>query len=676
MSDSSASFEGSLFDSRPVAAVRPSAPSGGGGLLRWGAPAALVLLVFVTFMPALDAGLVDWDDDDLLLYETRYQAINADTLRWMFTTSYAGHFQPLTWLSYAMDWALWKRETAGYHLTNVVLHIVTVVLFYFVTLRLLTWRRGERAPPDRPARIGAFVAAALYALHPLRVESVVWLAERRDVLSGALYLGSVLCYLRYAAGRGAEASGKRRRLAYAGAVALCALSLLAKATAVTLPVVLLILDRYPLRRWRGRPSRTVWLEKVPFFLLAIPAGVRAIIAQQDAGAIATLAQHGVLARLGQTVYGLVFYLHKTLVPSQLGPLYEIPPNDVLLGTSLGVRAGVLAGILVLVWALRRRIPAVVTAFGIYLVLLLPVIGIVQSGPQLVADRYSYLATMGWFVMAGAGVRRLMQTARWRGSANVRAGTVLGLALVMTGSARATFRQCDAWLSPFTLWTHAVRVSPQSAIAHTNLGDVYLRIDDFPDAFEQYQAALQLNPYDAVALHRLGDIYARFDQPYEAIRHYLHSLSIDPNRRRACFSLARLLVRVGRPRDAVRVLEDGIRRHPEAVELLEYLASLRATHADPAVRDAEEALRLMRYVLKRVDVRREPRTLLTLAAGYAELGDFDKAVETARAGLLLARRQGYVPLVKEFERRLRFFERGQPFYVGASEPSPSTGSATP
>ena len=224
---------------------------------RYVIPAALVVLVVLSFMPALLAGFVDWDDDYLLLGNTRHQALTGENIAWMFTTSYSGHFQPLTWLSYAADYALWTHLDLdlefGYHLTNVLLHAAAVVVFYFLTrVLLVTAVAGglhDRAHViSRPIVLSSAFAAVLFAIHPLRVESVAWLAERRDVLSGVLVLLSVWLYVVYA---GRSSSGLVARRFYLAALAFCAASLMSKASAMTLPFVLLVLDVYPVRRLGG-----------------------------------------------------------------------------------------------------------------------------------------------------------------------------------------------------------------------------------------------------------------------------------------------------------------------------------------------------------------------------------------------------------------------------------------
>ncbi|UCC30202.1 MAG: tetratricopeptide repeat protein [Phycisphaerales bacterium] len=648
-------------------AARTAAPT----VWRFIVPVALAVLVAIVFVPALDATFVDWDDDDLLFYNTRYRTLSADSLRWMFTTSFAGHFQPLTWLSYSLDWVLWKHELFGYHLTSVVLHALTAVGLYFLARRLLTADSGDNsAIMSTPVVLSAGFAATLFAVHPLRAESVAWLAERRDVLGGLFYVLAVGCYLRYAGaahGRRALESVSSGRYWYVAAVASCTLSLLAKASAVTLPLVLVILDVYPLRRWgRGRNRRSgagrgTVIDKLPFFVLAVAAGWRAIIAQEEGGALYSFAQHHIWARLAQASYGLMFYLWKTLWPTNLGPIYEIPPRGVLFGPMLWISLVVLATIGFTAMRTRRRLPAIPAALAVYVVVLFPVLGFAQSGPQLVADRYSYLSCMGLAVLAGAGLLRLLQTEARRRNRNRRAILSLAAALVLAALARATYAQAGVWLSAGVLWAHGVRVSPNSAVAHTNYADALVRTDVlFTDAARHYHRALELNPFDPVALHHLADLFRRVGEIDDAIRYYLRALQVDPNRKEACFSLARLLTGTDRPQQAVEVLRDGATRHPEALDLVDYLAQLLSTHRDENVRNGEEAVKWATHV-SRAHNDANPKSLLTLATAYAEAGRFDEAADTARRALELAERNGDDRLSSELQRRLTLFHQGRPYH---------------
>jgi tetratricopeptide (TPR) repeat protein len=637
-------------------------------------PPALTLLILLVFMAALDAGFVDWDDDYLIDYNTHYRTLSAESLRWMFTTSFGGHFQPLTWLTHTLDWTLWRGETFGYHLTSVLLHAFTSVAFYFVVRRLLALAGGNSgATRSSPVVLCAAFAAALFAVHPLRVESVAWLAERRDVLAGFFYVLGVAFYLRYAAqdrSRSARAASSAGWWSYGAAIAACALSLLAKASAVTLPVVLLILDIYPLRRWRfgggSRPlmpsARRVWIEKIPFFVLAAAAGVRAVIAQSDGGALYSLTEHDLWARCAQATYGLTFYVWKTLSPTNLGPLYEIPAREVLFGRMLWISLAVTIVGGVAVARTRRHRPAIAAVFAAYVVILFPVLGFLQSGPQLVADRYSYLSCMGFAVLAGGGLLRLLSTRRGGRGSRLRPLFALPAAVLIAGLARATDEQAKHWLAPHTLWKRGVQISPRSAIAHTNYADSLVSLAlpaAATAAARHYERALELNENDPVALHHFADLHNSSGSGDKAIGLYIKALRIDPNRQRACSSLARLLLSRDRAGEAVEVLRDGARRHPDALDMIGTLATILCTHPDERVRDAEEAVKWALHVSMARTFSHAPSEL-TLATAYAEAGRFDEAVQTAEHAVGLARRAGDLYLVNELQRRAKLF-RGHERY---------------
>lgn len=666
-----------------LTSTRPSA-------WRFVVPIALVILVLLVFMPALDAGLVDWDDDDLLIFNTRHRTLDADSLRWMFTTSYSGHFQPLTWLTYSLDWALWRRDVFGYHLTDlfgmhltsVLFHAATAVAFYFLVRRLLAvGSRNGHAIRSAPVVLYAAVAAALFAVHPLRAEPVAWLATRGEVVSALFYVLAVVFYLRYAQAASAPrafGAGSSGYWSYAAALALCVLSLLAKASAVTLPFVLLILDFYPLRRaWkspaapagptdaeamspvRGMDSR-IWMEKLPFFALALTGAIRALMARDQGGALYGLAQHDLWARLSQASYGLTFYIGKTLWPTNLGPLYEIPSRDILMGSMLWISLMVVIVGAIAAVRCRHRFPAVSAALAAYVVLLFPVLGLVQSGPQLVADRYSYLACMGLAVLAGVGLLRLADSGWMARHARRHAVLALLSIILITPLGRATFVQADYWISAQKLWARGVKVSPQSPIAHTNYADALVRREFFANAAREYRSALELNPSDSVALHHFAHLLRRVGRAEGAIRLYRQTIRIDPGRRNAWLSLGQVLVDEGRAAEAVEVLRDGAQRHPAALDLVDYLAQLLATYPDDNVRDGEEAVRWALHV-SRARGSDHPASLLTLATAFAEAGRFDDAVSTAEHALALARQNGDEAMSFELKHRLALFRAGKPYY---------------
>src|SRR5438034_5921073 len=356
----------------------------------WLLPGLVASATLVAFLPTLGNGFVgDWDDDGNLVDNPSYRGLGWRQLRWMFTTFLLGHYIPLTWLTFGLDYVLWGMNPVGYHLTSLALHMTSSVVFYAIGVRLFAAAR--LAPGDGVAgKLGAAVAASLFAVHPLRVESVAWATERRDVLCGLLFLLAVLAYLRACdtpAGEG------RWRQWYWAALGLGALALLAKSMAVTLPLVLLVLDVYPLGRlggdqegWAGPAARRVWAEKLLFRALSAGASAMALLALEHVKGIKPIAAVGVGDRVAISVYSLAFYLWKMAAPLKLSPLYELPERIEPLSRPYLGAAAVVAAVSAAALLLRRRWPALAAVWVGYVVILLPVLGIVQHGWQCAADR--------------------------------------------------------------------------------------------------------------------------------------------------------------------------------------------------------------------------------------------------------------------------------------------------
>lgn len=641
---------------------------------RLGIPFAVVLLTLMTFMPALLADFSYWDDDDLLFGVVQYRTLSLDSLEWMWTTSYAGHFHPLTWLSYTLDYSWSHRDAFGYHLTNVVLHLANTVVFYLVSLQLL--RIGAKgASRSNAVYLGAGVSALLFAIHPLRAESVVWIAERRDVLSGLFYLLSILCYVRFASvparrGRGDESRGARATggIFYYTAAWFCMLlSLLAKASGVMLPLIFLVLDAYPLGRftphvggrWR-RVARAI-LEKLPFFVLALVVGVRALHAQEIGGALYALSTHDAAARAAQSVYGLAFYIWKFLCPIGLGPLYPIPGREVLLGPML--RASLLTVLLVFgaAWLTRRRYPMVLAVLVAYAVQLFPVVGVFQSGPQLVADRYSYLACLGFAMMGGAGAA-VWHRCRKGAVVQARAGGTLLIVAVLGACSHLTFRQCGFWDTPVALWARGVSVSPDSAVARVNYADALAESGDPLAAIRSYDQALRLEATDPIAASHFGRVLARVGDFARAAKMFELSVGLDPDRSRDYGRLAEALIDQGRPAEAVTVLTARAQRAPHDLAAVDMLAALQSTHQDESIRDGAEAVRWATHV-HRARGGNHPGAMLTLSTALAEAGDFDGAVRVGAAAVVIAMKGGDPRLLAELQLRLVMFREGRAYHYG-------------
>lgn len=438
---------------------------------------ALVAATLGVFRGALDAGFTNWDDPLNVTSNPAFRGFTAEHLRWMWTTFHAGHWMPLTWTSLAIDHALWGLEPTGYHATNLALHAL-VALCVFGILSELAAHAVPRAVPR--LRLGAaFVGALAFALHPLRAESVVWITERRDVLSSAFLCAAFLVWLRAARRAGA---GPLPRAAWLTAVGLYALSLLSKSMGITLPVVLTWTAL-----WLGRraPGRRLALELAPFYALAAVVGAVALFGQAEGtDQLSDLAQFGWSKRLAASGYALAFYPWKTLWPTGLSPLYELdrdldPTSATYLGPGVIV---VLVTVALAVHAVRARRFGLLTAWLVYVTIALPLVGLVQTGRQLVADRYSYLACLPFASLVAVGLTA------WARRLPLAVGA-LGLLALGIGP---TARQVEVWHDSVALWSRAVAVDPTSATAHLNLGVARHQAGDPAAALDAYGVALAEN----------------------------------------------------------------------------------------------------------------------------------------------------------------------------------------
>ena len=543
---------------------------------------ALLLIALVTtfaFAPVLSNDLVDWDDNYILVENDAYRGLGVDQLRWIFTTRLAGHYQPLTWLSFAVEYAIWGEvNPPGLHATNLFLHIISAVGVFYVTRRLL----HAAAPGWRETQViaGALSAGLLFAVHPLRVESVAWATERRDVLSGALVMATVLLYLRAAeAGRNTA----NRRVLYASSLACFVLSLMAKATGVVLPVVLLLLDAYPLRRLRGAPIpsrdsegavfpayfgqrfradaapyalpthawRRVIAEKLLFAVPAALAAAIAIWAQAGSGALRDLAEHPAALRIAQAFYGLFFYVWKTVCPTGLIPLYEQDPDARTFDSQNVFAALLVLAAVAFVWTERRRLPSLMVATGVYVLFLVSVLGVAQSGPQLVADRYSYLSCIPWAVLLG-GLASRWWRADGRGARLQRATLLIGVSIVVGALSVLTRAQTRIWSDSETLWRTVIGNDPGSGIAHANLAVLLNERQDHNGARAHALEALSILPGNRVAHVELAHSAANSDDLATAEKHLEIALEIRPDDPAVMLSLAEVMTRRGQVDQAERI----------------------------------------------------------------------------------------------------------------------------
>jgi protein O-mannosyl-transferase len=513
-------------------------------------PGMIVVAVFLAFLPALPGQFLNWDDDINFVGNQGFRGLGWAQLRWMWTTPLMGHYIPLTWMSLGLNYALGGMNPWGYHLGNVLIHAMNTVLFYFVARRLLT---AAGITTGISLLWSAGFAALVFGIHPLRVESVAWITERRDVLCGFFFLLAVLTYLR-SIDPAARWGWRLASVAGLGAAFLC------KAQAAPLPVALLILDAYPLRRTEG--LRRLLMEKLPYFAVSLVGSAVAIIAVKKGAVFTDYAQYGPLARLAMTAYGIVFYPWKWLWPAGLSPLYELPVHVNPLAWRFAFPIIALAVVTGLLVRLRHHWPAGFAAWIYSAVMLLPVVGPVHAGNQLAHDRYSYLSGLGFALLAGAGLAWVLQAAT-RGTLHPLIGhiSLAGAGLVILALGAATWVQAGGWRDSETLWSWAVEADPQCAICLTNLGQILAARGQAGDAERVFRRSLALREYP-MTRNDLGGVIQLQGRLDEAEREYQEALRQNGGLAEVLVNLGELYTKQGRYEEALPLLRRAFQSSPD------------------------------------------------------------------------------------------------------------------
>jgi protein O-mannosyl-transferase len=536
-------------------------------------PVLVGVLAFVAFLPALDGGFLDWDDDRNFLWNTGYRGLGLRELHWMFTATWMGHYIPLTWLSLGLNYSLGAMDPWGYHLGNLLLHAANTVLLFFVARRLLTvaaiaparhgdaqGEGGDRAHQPEggvAVSLAAAAAALLWALHPLRVESVAWITERRDVLCGFFYLLAVLAYL-----QGATQKHSLTGRWLAASLVAFAAALGSKAIAMTLPVTLLVLDVYPLRR-HGLGWPALVREKLGHFALAAVAAVVASWAVTRGAGWTSYDAYGLEARLAMTGYSFWLYPWKLIWPEGLSPLYELPARIRLLDAEfLWPTVGVVAVTAILLLG-RRRLPGALAAWLHSIIVLAPVSGIAHAGNQLAHDRYSYLSGLGFAVLAGATVTWLgRQRARGRVSRWVLGTAVTAVVLALAGLGAGAWVQSRTWRDSESLWRSAIAAHPTCALCRQKLGNVLLTAGLHREAEAELTRAIALRPERPTAHNSLGVFFVDRGRLGEAETEFREAIRLAPQYSEATANLGALYARQRRYAEAIAVLRRAIVLSPQ------------------------------------------------------------------------------------------------------------------
>lgn len=433
---------------------------GGGRALSLPLACCLVtVLVFICFIPDLKNGLLDWDDAGYILENTVIKELSAESVSRMFTGFYCNYWAPLTWLSLAVDYAVWGFNPVGYHLTNNALHAINCGLFFLIAFDLLQRYSPVHLFPDRSLRerllLCSLLAALLFGIHPLRVESVAWITERKDVLSMFFGLGAILAYLKYSREPGSAAQPFYRSPRYWLMLALYLLSLLSKAMLITLPFVLLVLDWFPLRRLLTRSSmKAVILEKLPLLVIAVPASL--VTMQAMAVSSKTFAEISLITRILTAFKAIFTYLRLMLAPFDISPVY-FHPVSVRINLEYALAILMVVAISAGCLAVAGRRPVLLASWLIFLLPLLPVLGLTQNGPQELAPRFTYFPAMALSLLAALGIMWLFD--RFSGSTAGKAIVWIGVGGLMAGYAALTIRDIGFWRDDVALWSRVIELQP-------------------------------------------------------------------------------------------------------------------------------------------------------------------------------------------------------------------------
>ncbi len=565
---------------------------------------ALAVAALAVFWGARQCGFVNFDDP---LYVTSNDAIQhgftARSVRWAFQTGEGYNWHPLTWFSHIADVDLYGMNPAGHHLTSVFLHAINGALLFLILRRMTgaTWR-------------SAFVAA-LFALHPLRVESVVWVSERKDVLSTLFWMLTVWAYVRYADPPSPRL--RRKGIFYGLSLLFFALGLMSKPMLVTLPFILLLLDYWPL----GRLQRSVTpliTEKIPYFMLAAASSVVTFLFESRVGGLAPLEEESIGARLANAVVSYARYLGKIFWPARLSPLYPRPAYWPW--WEVAAAAALLA--VITAWVIRRARaqPYLAVGWFWFLLMLAPVIGLVQVGIQSMADRYSYMASVGVFIMLAWGACDRMGRQRW----------ILGAVAAMAIGACAvlTPRQLSYWRSSETLFLHAIEVTDNNYLAFNNLGADLINRGEKERAMLYLHKALDIDPDYADAHRNLALALALLGQYQQASKEYLTALSLNPRLTDAHNGLCRIYLTQKNFNGALQEALAAVQISPAAAEPL-----LNAAKALAGLGRKEEAVRYFEACL---DLRPDlADTHNEYGIMLAADGDLEPALRQFQAAVLLA-----------------------------------------
>ncbi|MCK9419650.1 MAG: tetratricopeptide repeat protein [Nitrospirae bacterium] len=497
-------------------------------LVKYSLAAATALLTFIVYLPALRNEFVNWDDMRYIVENPDIRSFDAAFFRWAFLGFHIGNWHPLTWISHALDYAIWGLNPLGHHLTNIILHAVNTAFVVVLALKLLDFMRERSAQNgaasflnNRTILIAAGATGLLFGIHPVHVESVAWVAERKDLLCALFFLLSIIWYAHYV-------SSKTYKT-YMLTLGFFVLALMSKPMAVSLPVVLLILDWHPFSRIRSlRTAGVSFVEKLPFILLSIASSVLTILAQRTEGAMASTEVVPLSIRMLVAAKSLILYLGKMIVPMDLIPFYPYPkdvsPASFAYLSTLALMIAITAACVII--AKRNR--SWLSAWGYYVVTLLPALGIVQVGAQAMADRYTYLPSLGPFLIIGSIAAWTSAKIQERWGVSRQRLLNAGVLLIFGLLSYATIQQTRIWHDSVTFWSYELEKEPDANIAYVNRGEAFAKRGQLDKAIRDFTEAISRKPSDYKAFYNRGILFSKLNLVSQALADYSEAIALKPS----------------------------------------------------------------------------------------------------------------------------------------------------
>jgi protein O-mannosyl-transferase len=559
----------------------------------------IAALTFIIFLPSLQNDFVNWDDDVYIYHNINIQSLNSSFPRWAFQV-HASNWHPLTWISHAIDYAVWGGRASGHHLTSILIHSINTFILCILVVFLFRFAAyneslSSKADTDntRNAIIAGGIAALLFGIHPTRVESVAWVAQRKDVLCTLFFLVSLYFYANYAA---RQKTGGKSSSSYVFSLLGFVLAIMSKPMAITLPFVLLILDVYPFQRLAVHADRllkkNVFIEKIPFFVISMLSAILTVIAQKSEGALKPFSQKNIVI----AIYDIFFYLEKLVFPVGLSPLYPYPKEFPVFSAEFLTALFVIIAITIFcirAWRKNKRIFMVLWAF--YIITLLPVLGFIKVGNQAAADRYTYIPGVGLFILTGLGIAYIIDRVGSIKQPHYLKMAILSLPFVLITCVfgAVTFNQIKVWRNSISLWTSVIRQYPQDEEAYLNRSNAYMMYGKYKEALHDLGTIITLAPGSFKGYNNRGMVYSSIGNFKSAINDFSKAIEFNPHQGASYNNRAAAYIRIGESKKGLADLDKAIETEPDNAGFYTNRCELynALSKYDEAIQDCSRALQI-------------------------------------------------------------------------------------